>query len=146
MTRSFRTEYTGDILIVDDIPENLQLLFEILCDEGHEVRRVLDGQQALQVINVDPPDLILLDIKMPVLDGYEVCSQLKADEKTAHIPVIFLSALNDVLDKAKAFAVGGVDYINKPFDIYEVIFRVNNQLKLLDITRNLKQRNQELMT
>ncbi|AFY40679.1 response regulator receiver sensor signal transduction histidine kinase [[Leptolyngbya] sp. PCC 7376] len=144
MMRPFRTEYTGDILIVDDIPENLQLLFEILREEGHEVRRVLDGQQALQAIAVDPPDLILLDIKMPILDGYEVCTQLKANKETAHIPVIFLSALNDVLDKAKAFSAGGVDYINKPFDIYEVIVRVNNQLKLLDTTRNLKKRNQEL--
>ncbi|OKH16932.1 hybrid sensor histidine kinase/response regulator [[Limnothrix rosea] IAM M-220] len=140
----FRTEYTGDILIVDDIPENLQLLFEILNEEGHEVRRVLNGQQALKTVAVDPPDLILLDIKMPILDGYEVCKTLKADHQTANIPIIFLSALNDVLDKAKAFSAGGVDYINKPFDVYEVLVRVNNQLKLLETTRTLTQRNQEL--
>ncbi len=144
MLPPFRTEYTGDILIVDDIPENLQLLFEILNEEGHEVRRVLNGQQALKAVEVDPPDLILLDIKMPVLDGYEVCTTLKANQQTAGIPIIFLSALNDVLDKAKAFSVGGADYINKPFDVYEVLVRVNNQLKLLETTRTLTERNKEL--
>lgn len=144
MTIPLHSKYKGDILIVDDVPENLQLLFEILSEEGHEVRRVLNGMQAIKAIQVEPPDLILLDIKMPVMDGYEVCSQLKADPLTAAIPIIFLSALNDVLDKAKAFALGGVDYINKPFDVYEVLVRVDNQLKLLQTSQALARQNEEL--
>jgi two-component system sensor histidine kinase/response regulator len=144
MMPQFPSERTGDILLVDDVPENLMLLFEILSREGHEVRRVLNGQQALNVIQIEPPDLVLLDIKMPIMDGYEVCKQLKENPQTAHIPIIFLSALNDVFDKAKAFAVGGVDYITKPFDGYEVVMRVDNQLKILKTTRALTQQNQEL--
>ncbi|MGB2925865.1 MAG: response regulator [Limnothrix sp.] len=135
---------TGDILVVDDVPENLQLLFEILSAEGHEVRRVLNGSQALKAVEIDPPDLILLDIRMPLMDGYQVCQHLKANKRTASIPVIFLSALNEILDKVKAFSVGGSDYINKPFDVYEVLIRVDNQLKLLRATQALKHRNVEL--
>ncbi|NJN76057.1 MAG: response regulator [Synechococcaceae cyanobacterium RL_1_2] len=144
MISQLHLKLTGDILLVDDVPENLMLLFEILSREGHEVRRVLNGQQALNVIQIEPPDLVLLDIKMPLMDGYEVCEQLKSNPKTAHIPIIFLSALNDVFDKAKAFAVGGVDYITKPFDTYEVLMRVDNQLKMLKTTTTLTQQNQEL--
>lgn len=144
MLSTFQSEHRGDILIVDDVPENLQLLFEILSDEGHEVRRVLNGCQALKAVEVDPPDLILLDIRMPLMDGYEVCECLKKDKKTASIPVVFLSALNDILDKVKAFSVGGSDYINKPFDIYEVLIRVENQLKLLRATQALENQNVEL--
>lgn len=144
MFYSFQPKQKGDILIVDDVPENLQLLFEILSEEGHEVRRVLNGSQALKAAETDPPDLILLDIKMPLMDGYEVCKYLKQNEKTAFIPVIFLSALNDVLDKVKAFSVGGSDYINKPFDVYEVLIRVDNQLKLLRTTQALENQNIEL--
>lgn len=144
MFSSFEFDQRGDILIVDDVPENLQLLFEILSEEGHEVRRVLNGAQALKAVEIDPPDLILLDIKMPLMDGYEVCKHLKEDEKTASIPVIFLSALNEILDKVKAFSVGGSDYINKPFDVYEVLMRVDNQLKLLRTTQALENQNIEL--
>ncbi|NJN73013.1 MAG: response regulator [Limnothrix sp. RL_2_0] len=146
MLSSFEFDQRGDILIVDDVPENLQLLFEILSDEGHEVRRVLNGSQALKVIEIDPPDLILLDIKMPAMDGYEVCKRLKSDPKTASIPIIFLSALNEILDKVKAFSVGGSDYINKPFDVYEVLMRVNNQLKLLRTNQAIENQNSELRT
>lgn len=134
----------GDILVVDDVPENLQLLFEILSSQGHDVRRVLNGVQALKVIEIDPPQLILLDIKMPIMDGYEVCRRLKASDRTKDIPVIFLSALNDVLDKVKAFSSGAVDYINKPFDVQEVLVRVEHQLKLQVITRELEKKNQQL--
>ncbi|MDJ0509497.1 MAG: response regulator [Crocosphaera sp.] len=137
-------EHRGDILIVDDVPENLQLLFTMLTEQEYEVRRVLNGKQALNAVRVEPPDLILLDIKMPELDGYEVCRQLKADEKTQDIPVIFLSALNDTFDKVKAFEVGGVDYISKPFQLQEVIIRVENQLNLLRMQRELKTKNEEL--
>ncbi len=133
-----------DILIVDDVPENLQLLFTMLTDQGYEVRRVLSGKQALKVIEIEPPDLILLDIKMPDLDGYEVCKILKAQEKTKHIPIIFLSALNDTFDKVHAFEIGGVDYITKPFQLAEVVVRVENQLRLLKMQREIEQKNNEL--
>jgi two-component system, sensor histidine kinase and response regulator len=129
---SDRTSSTkGDILVVDDVPENLQLLSSILTEQGYEVRRVINGKHALRVAHSDPPELILLDIMMPDLDGYEVCQQLKACEATREIPVIFLSALDDPLDKVKAFSVGGVDYITKPIHAQEVIARVENQLTLV---------------
>lgn len=120
----------GDILIIDDILENLDLLFTMLVEQGYEVRRVLSGEQALKVVEFDPPDLILLDIRMPDMDGYEVCQRLKAIPSRADIPVIFLSALNDALDKVKAFSVGGVDYITKPFYLEEVLSRIESQLSL----------------
>lgn len=137
--------HKGDILIVDDIPENLQLLFTMLTEQGYEVRRVLNGKQALNAAKIEPPDIILLDIKMPDLDGYQVCEKLKSTETTRDIPVIFLSALNDAFDKVKAFEVGGVDYITKPFQLQEVIIRVENQLKLLKMQQQIKQKNDELM-
>ena len=124
-------ETKGDILVVDDVPENLQLLSTLLTKSGYEVRRVINGKLALTVANSDPPDLILLDIMMPELNGYEVCKQLKASETTREIPVIFLSALDEVLDKVKAFKVGGVDYITKPVHAQEVIARVENQLTIV---------------
>ncbi|MBE9222482.1 response regulator [Cyanobacterium stanieri LEGE 03274] len=135
----------GDILIVDDVPENLQLLFTMLTEHDYDVRRVLSGKQALQVVDVEAPDLILLDIKMPELDGYQVCKILKSQEKTKHIPIIFLSALNDTFDKVHAFNVGGVDYITKPFQIEEVVIRVENQLRLLNMQREIESKNQELI-
>jgi len=134
----------GDILIVDDIPDNLRILFTMLANQGYEVRRVISGKQALNAVNTDPPDLILLDIKMPEMDGYEVCQCLKADEKTAEIPVIFLSALDEVWDKVKAFEVGGVDYITKPFQLEEVIARVKTQLTLRHIQQQLQAQNATL--
>ncbi len=134
----------GDILVVDDVPENLQLLSALLSKHGYEVRRVINGKMALNVANADPPDLILLDIMMPDMDGYEVCKRLKADELTREIPVIFLSALDDVLDKVKAFGVGGVDYINKPFQAEEVIARVENQLKIVRFSKQLREQNFQL--
>ncbi|MGK7942490.1 MAG: response regulator [Crocosphaera sp.] len=137
-------ENKGDILIVDDVPANLELLFTMLTEQGYEVRRVLSGKQALNAVRAQPPDLILLDIKMPELNGYQVCERLQADENTQDIPVIFLSALNDTFDKVKAFEVGGVDYISKPFQLQEVIVRVENQLKLLRMQRQLKANNKEL--
>ncbi|ACB00804.1 MULTISPECIES: response regulator [Cyanophyceae] len=137
-------QHRGDILIVDDVPENLQLLSEILVEKGHEVRQVINGKQALKAVAADPPDLILLDIKMPILDGYGVCQRLKANPDTAKIPIIFISALNDVFDKVKAFSLGGVDYINKPFDMYEVLVRVENQLKILRNAQELEEKNNQL--
>lgn len=134
----------GDILIVDDVPANLHILFAILSEQGYDVRRVINGKQALIAANAEPPDLILLDIKMPDLDGYEVCQRLKASERTASTPVIFLSALDEPLDKVRAFAVGGVDYITKPFNVEEVLARVKTQVGLQRIQQQLKAQNQAL--
>ncbi len=118
----------GNILIVDDIPANLQLLAQILSQQGYKTRTAPDGKLALRSIELTPPDLILLDIMMPGMDGYKVCQALKASPTTKDIPVIFISALNEVFDKVKAFEVGGIDYITKPFHEQEVLARVSNQL------------------
>ncbi|HBB35042.1 MAG TPA: hypothetical protein DC064_25465, partial [Cyanobacteria bacterium UBA9273] len=134
----------GDILIVDDVPENLHLLSSLLTQYGYEVRRVINGKLALTVARCDPPDLILLDIMMPDLNGYEVCQQLKASETTCEIPVIFLSALDEGLDKVKAFSVGGVDYISKPIQIEEVIARVENQLTIVRQRLSLREQTLQL--
>lgn len=119
-----------DILLVDDTRENLRLLSTMLSDAGYKVRKAINGTLALRAIEVAKPDLILLDIRMPEMDGYEVCKRLKRNPNTADIPVIFLSALDEVSDKVKAFEVGGVDYITKPFDLQEVLVRVENQLTI----------------
>jgi signal transduction histidine kinase len=136
--------YSGDILIVDDHLESLQILFSMLTEYGYEVRRTINGQQALNVAKSEPPELILLDILMPEMDGYEVCRQLKSQKSTASIPVIFLTALDDELDKLKAFEVGGIDYITKPFHIKETIARIENQLTIQRQRRALAQQNQQL--
>lgn len=135
---------TGDILIVDDKPDNLKLLFDALKREGYDVRRVLSGPQALEVVQFAPPDLILLDILMPEMDGYEVCQQLKANPQTQGIPVIFLSALDEPFDKAKAFRIGGADYVTKPFQIVEVLARIEHQLTILRLQRSMQAHLQQL--
>ncbi len=119
-----------DILIIDDMADNLRVLSSILTREGYNVRKALNWQMALTATQTVLPDLILLDIMMPEVDGYEICQAFKAWEITADIPVIFISALDDVFDKVKAFKVGGVDYITKPFEFQEVLVRVQNQLAL----------------
>ncbi|MGQ4648962.1 response regulator [Lyngbya aestuarii] len=123
-------EVKNTILIVDDKPENLRLLSQMLTDSGYEVKRALDASTALMGVLASPPDLILLDIRMPDMNGYELCQRLKEVEETREIPVIFLSALNEVLDKVTAFQVGGADYITKPFQMQEVLARVENQLTI----------------
>ena len=140
----------GDILIVDDQPDNLRFLSATLSQQGYEVRCVLNGAMALTSARTAPPTLILLDIKMPGWDGYEVCQQLKASPTTREIPVIFLSASDELLNKVRAFAVGGVDYISKPFQVEEVLARIENQLalqsakaKIFQLNRQLEQRIQE---
>ncbi|MGK7875029.1 MAG: response regulator [Xenococcaceae cyanobacterium] len=138
MNRNQADASRGDILIVDDTPDNLRLLSRMLANKGYEVRKALNGQMALTSAQADPPDLILLDIKMPQMDGYEVCKYLKADAQTHEVPVIFLSALDTVLDKVKAFDLGGVDYITKPFQSEEVLARVENQLRLKRAEEELK--------
>ena len=134
----------ANILIVDDTLHNLQLLSNLLTEQGYKVRGILKGQKALSTARLAKPDLILLDIKMPDMDGYEVCKQLKADEQTSHIPVIFISALDEVLDKVKAFALGGVDYITKPFQVQEVLARIENQLKIQLLSKQLIEKNTQL--
>ncbi len=144
---------TGNILIVDDLPENLKLLSRTLKNAGHKVRAVTNGKLALKAINEQPPDLILLDINMPEIDGYQVCQQLKANPKTKNIPVIFLSALDEVFNKVKAFSVGGLDYIIKPFNLEEVLIRIQNQIQInysrkLILKQNLmlEKKNERLLT
>src|SRR4028118_353821 len=117
MSQEPYTQSKESILIVDDTPANLQLLAQMLSEQGYKVRMAQDGTMALMSIQSSPPDLILLDIMMPQLNGYEVCSKLKASTQTKDIPIIFISALNEVFDKVKAFEVGGVDYITKPFQV-----------------------------
>ncbi|AFY35328.1 PAS domain S-box protein [Calothrix sp. PCC 7507] len=133
------------ILIVDDTLANLQILSATLSVTGYAVRGVSSGLMAVNEARLSLPDLILLDIKMPEIDGYEVCQRLKADEITRDIPVIFLSALQDVFDKVKAFKSGGVDYITKPFQVEEVFARVENQLTIQKLQKQLKKQNAQLL-
>lgn len=132
------------ILIVDDQPDNLRTLSAILRDETYTVRQAISGQVALSAVQANPPDLILLDIRMPEMDGYEVCSRLKANPATCNIPVIFLSALNDVNDKVKAFKTGAADYITKPFQAEEVLIRIGHQLTIRQQEQQLLSQNQQL--
>jgi signal transduction histidine kinase len=129
---------TANLLIVDDSPANLELLAGLLRQAGYRVRPVPSGELALQAARLEPPDLILLDIDMPGMNGYEVCERLQADERLKGTPVIFISALDDVLDKVKAFAVGGVDYVAKPFQFEEVEARVHTHLTLRRQERQLQ--------
>lgn len=137
--------YQGDILVVDDRADNLRLLSTMLSKQGYKVRKVIKGEMAFDVAQVNPPDLILLDIFMPVVSGFEVCQQLKADERTSGIPIIFLSASDEPLDKVKAFAVGGQDYITKPFEISEVLARIEHQLRILRLQQQMQAQNQRLL-
>lgn len=134
----------GDILVVDDRADNLRLLSTMLSEQGYKVRKVIKGEMTFDVAQVNPPDLILLDIFMPVMSGFEVCQQLKADERTNSIPIIFLSASDEPLNKVKAFAVGGQDYITKPFEINEVLARIEHQLRILRLQQQMKEQNQRL--
>lgn len=132
------------ILIVDDTPDNVRLLSTILTEEGYQVRKALNGKRALATVQEFPPNLILLDVMMPEMNGYEVCAQLKDSPKTSSIPVIFLSALDDVVNKVKAFDVGAVDYITKPFQDKEVLARVANQLTIQSQQKLLQEQTKQL--
>lgn len=144
MNNSSQDRSKGNILIVDDIPDNLRVLSTLLNHHGYKVRSVIKGSMALRVAKAGFPDVILLDINMPEMNGYEVCEQLKSDPDTQEIPVIFLTALDEVMDKVKAFKVGGVDYITKPFQLEEVVARLNNQLQLKSAKEKIKQLNADL--
>jgi phosphoserine phosphatase RsbU/P len=134
----------ANILVVDDTPANLLLLAGMLKARGYKVRPVPNGKLALQAAQRDPPDLILLDINMPQMNGYEVCERLKTDDKLQGIPVIFISALTEQIDKVRAFAVGGVDYVTKPFQMEELHARVETHLKLRRLQVELEDANTKL--
>jgi len=138
------TSTRGNILAVDDNPDNLNLLTRMLSRQGYKVRVAPSGKLALISAQSTPPDLIVLDVMMPDMDGFIVCQQLKANENTRDIPVIFISALDGAFDKAKAFTVGGVDYITKPFEPIEVIARIESQLRLREFQLQLQTKNAHL--
>ena len=128
----------ANVLIVDDTPANLRLLSKMLAEQGYQVRPVPDGSLALAAAQAEPPDLVLLDIRMPEMNGYQVCEHLKADAQTRDIPIIFISALDATQDKVRAFTAGGVDYVTKPFQVEEVFARVETHLALRKLQRQLK--------
>lgn len=132
------------VLVIDDTPPNLHLLTSMLTRKGYEVSGVSDALTALSTVQTTMPDLVLLDINMPNMNGFQVCEQLKSLDSTRDIPVIFISARDEVLDKVKAFAVGGVDYITKPFQIAEVLARVENQIALRKLQKKLQEQNERL--
>jgi len=132
------------ILVIDDNPDNLRLLSRILQEHHYQVRVAPNGERALATIRKEAPGLVLLDIMMPGMDGFEVCRRLKEDPATAGIPIIFLTALNETSDKVKAFSLGGVDYITKPFQSEEVAARVKTHLTLRLLQLQLEKKNAEL--
>jgi len=135
---------TADILVVDDTAENIRFLAAMLAQQGYQVRKALNGKMALTAAQAAPPNLILLDVNMPDLDGFEVCKQLKADEKTAMVPVIFLSALDEVTDKVRAFQVGAIDFITKPFQFEDVLVRIQTHLKIQELQSQLQVKNSQV--
>ncbi|MEW6732343.1 MAG: response regulator [Acidobacteriota bacterium] len=130
--------YKGDILIVDDDINDLELLSEMLAAHQYDIRICNSGQRALAAVKSSPPDLVLLDINMPDMNGYKVCQRFKADPDSQHVPVIFISSNNDIIDKVQAFSAGGVDYITKPFQIEEVVARVEAQLKVARLSQQIE--------
>ena len=132
------------VVIVDDTPENIRLLAQLLSEQGYHVRSAPNGERALATVRKERPDLILLDILMPGIDGYEVCRQLKADDQLKNVPVIFISALNEAFDKVSAFSAGGVDYVTKPFQVEEVLARVQTHLSIESMRQQLEAQNHQL--
>lgn len=135
------TPSKGTILVVDDMQVNLQLLSLLLSRHAYRVITASDGDTALAAVEKDPPDLILLDIMMPGMDGYEVCQELKHRDSTKDIPIIFISALSDVFDKVKAFSLGAVDYIMKPVQTEELLARVSTHLIIRNLQKSLQEKN-----
>src|SRR6185503_13280329 len=130
-------ESKGNILVVDDTPAYLEALRVMLKDQGYRVRPVTDGRLALRAVEAERPDVILLDINMPGMNGFETCERLRADPRFAEIPVIFLSALTDTDDKVRAFSAGGVDYVTKPFQSAEVVARVETHVRIHRLQQQL---------
>lgn len=146
MTKNQTETSIGNVLIIDDTPNNLRVLSTMLTQQGYEVRSVISGEMGLMAAQAAPPDIILLDIYMPQMNGYEVCKSLKDSTQTHDIPVIFISALTESIDMVQAFAVGGVDYIIKPFHFAEVLVRIENQLTRIRLEKQLAQQNIQLQT
>ena len=144
MNKERKHKPKADILAIDDTPENLALLSQMLTEKNYKVRSVTKGSTAIRGAKAVPPDLILLDVKMPEMNDYEVCQQLNANDLTKDIPIIFISALGDVFDKVKAFQVGGVDYITKPFQVEEVLARLDTHLTIRNLEIELKAQNSQL--
>lgn len=144
MPRNLPKSEPGNLLVVDDNPTNLRLLAKLLNQKGYAVSQAADGETALEIASSQLPDLILLDIMMPNMDGFEVCQRLKNSASTANIPIIFLSALDNSINKVKAFRNGGADYITKPFQFEEVLARVQYQMELRLAQKQLRQFNAEL--
>ena len=134
----------ANVLIVDDLPENLAVLGSILKNAGHRVRAARSGELALSATLIDPPEIILLDVMMPEMDGYEVCRRIKATPQTADVPVLFVSALSDATDKVRCFEVGGVDFITKPYDEREVLARMETHIALARTRAELAAQNKAL--
>jgi len=132
------------IMVVDVTPANLKVLGGALREKGYRVLSFPRGDLALKAAAKNPPDLILLDIMMPGMDGFEVCNHLKKDKKLKNIPVLFISALTETADKVRAFSTGGVDYVTKPFQFEEVYARVETHLKLRELQRDLEKYNRDL--
>ncbi len=135
---------SSTILIVDDIPENVSALFHFLDTQNFELLVARNGETALELVEYEVPDLVLLDVMMPGIDGFETCQRLKANPKTRDIPIIFMTALSDTASKIKGFELGAVDYITKPFQQEEVLARVNLHLTLRKLQKNLQAKNNEL--
>ena len=144
LNETIQSQEPPRILIVDDTMANLELLSGVISERGYEPRPVLNGKMAILSAQTDPPDLILLDINMPGMDGFSVCEMLKADERTRDIPVIFITAFTETADKVHGFELGAVDYITKPFQIEEVRERVNTHLKIRALERQLRLYNENL--
>ena len=137
-------EEIGTILVIDDNPTNLQVLYKALSDRGYEVLVEMDGKSGIELVKNSPPNLILLDVMMPGIDGFETCRRLQADPLTKEIPIIFMTALSDTVDKVKGLSLGAVDYISKPFQQEEVLARIKVHLKLRRLSLQLAEQNQQL--
>lgn len=134
----------ADILIVDDIPNNIRFLSSFLIEQGYQVRKAINGQMALRAIETLTPDLVLLDVNLPDINGYEICQKLKEYPSTTSVPIIFLSAGNEAIDKVRAFQMGAADYITKPFYLEEVLARIQTQLTIQGLQKELKTHNNQL--
>lgn len=134
----------ANILIVDDLDDNLEILGSLLSFDGYEVQTARNGDEALERVQISRPDLILMDVLMPGMSGFELCERLKSRESTKDIPVIFVSSMSDIDSKINGFKVGGVDYINKPYQHAEIVVRVNTHLTMLRLRQHLEKQNAEL--
>ncbi len=134
----------ASILIVDDTLYNIKLLSMMLIKQGYQVQQATSGLEALEQVNRQPPNIILLDIRMPDINGYEVCVRLKANPETQNIPVIFISSVEEPAEKVEAFSVGGVDYISRPFQLVEVLARIETHLRLCSLQNKLQEQNEQL--